>query len=91
MSMNKLEELCGLVLEKGEKKRLYEICIKYGIPISYPDLFTDNADYYLWGIHKTGVGLVGTIIMHHLKQSNGTIFHSLDELEEYLRENANIS
>lgn len=99
MAMKKLEEnskktiekLCGLVLGKGEKRKLYELCIKYHIPISYPDLFMDNNDYYLWGISKDGVGLVGTIIMHHLKENNGKIFNSLDELEEYLKISENIA
>ena len=52
-----------LVLKEGEKGRLYEICIKYGIPITYPSLFEDDTHYYLWGISKNGIGLIGTIIM----------------------------
>ena len=79
------KSLCGLVLKEGEKGKLYEICIKYGVPIIYPSLFTDNLHYYLWGLSKTGIGLVGTIIMNYLSQNNGIIFHSLDELEEYLK------
>lgn len=94
MSMKKFEELaanvkvkslCGLFLKKGEKSRLYEICIKYGIPISYPSLFAVDTHYYLWGISKKGIGLVGTVIMNYLSENNGTIFQSLDELEEYLK------
>lgn len=94
MSAEKLERfearkveksLCGLVLHEGEKGRLYDICVKYNIPITYPDLFSDNTHYYLWGISKKGIGLVGTIIMNYLSYNNGTIFHTLDELEEYLK------
>lgn len=94
MSVEKLERfeaskveksLCGLVLHEGEKGRLYDICVKYNIPITYPDLFSDNTHYYLWGISKKGIGLVGTIIMNYLSYSNGTIFHTLYELEEYLK------
>lgn len=94
MSVEKLEKfeaskveksLCGLVLHEGEKGRLYDICVKYNIPITYPDLFSDNTHYYLWGISKKGIGLVGTIIMNYLSYNNGTIFHTLDELEEYLK------
>jgi len=92
MVTKKLEELrkkklklCGLYLKKGDKKRLYEICIKYGIPITYPSLFEDDTHYYLWGISKTGVGLVGTIIMNYLSENNGSIFQSLEEVEEYLK------
>ena len=94
MSVEKLEKfeaskveksLCGLVLHEGEKGRLYDICVKYNIPITYPDLFSDDTHYYLWGISKKGIGLVGTIIMNYLSYNNGTIFHTLDELEEYLK------
>lgn len=84
MAMKKLEKLCGLFLNKGEKNRLYEICIKYKIPIRYPNLFLDNTHYYLWGIRKTGIGLIGTVIMNYLKDNNGTVFYSLNELEKYL-------
>lgn len=86
LSKKKLEdELCGLVLKEGEKKRLYDICIKYGIPIKYPNLFIDDTHYYLWGIRKSGIALVSTVIMHYLNENNGKIFNSLDELEEYLK------
>ena len=61
------------------------ICVKYNIPITYPDLFSDDTHYYLWGISKKGIGLVGTIIMNYLSYNSGTIFHTLDELEEYLK------
>lgn len=82
----KAKSLCGLVLKKGEKRRLYEICIKNNIPITYPSIFNDDTHYYLWGISKEGIGLVGTIIMNYLSENNGTIFNSLDELENYLKE-----
>jgi len=94
MSVERLEKidasevaksLCGLCLKKGEKRKLYEICIKYNIPITYPDLFEDDKHYYLWGISSTGIGLIGTVIMNYLELNNGTIFHSLEELEEYLK------
>ena len=79
------KSLCGLYLKKGEKSRLYDICIKYGIPITYPKLFADDTHYYLWGVRKTSIGLIGTVIMNSIEQNNGIIFHSLDELEEYLK------
>ena len=94
MSVERLEKfetskvtklLCGLVLHEGEKGRLYDICVKYNIPITYPDLFSDDTHYYLWGIRKTGIGLIGTIIINYLEENNGTIFNSLKELEEYLK------
>lgn len=80
-----IKSLCGLCLKKGEKRRLYDICVKYNIPIIYPDLFSDDIHYYLWGISETGIGLVGTVIMNYLSHNNGTIFHTLDELEEYIK------
>lgn len=79
------KSLCGLYLKKGEKSRLYDICIKYGISITYPKLFADDTHYYLWGVRKTSIGLIGTVIMNLIEQNNGSIFHSLDELEEYLK------
>ena len=92
MSMKKLEEisqnnirnLCGLYLEKGEKNRLYNICIKYGIHIMYPRLFEDDTHYYLWGIGRKGIGLISTVIMNYLSNKDGIIFQSLDDLEQYL-------
>ena len=94
MSIKKLEDfesnvvsksLCGLYLKKGEKSKLYNLCIKYGIPITYPSLFVDDTHYYLWGIRENSIGLIGTVIMNFLSESNGTIFQSLDELEDYLK------
>lgn len=78
------KSLFGLLLKKGEKNRLYDMCIKYGIEITYPNLFADDTHYYLWGIRENSIGLIGTVIMNYL-QDNGTIFQSLDELEDYLK------
>ena len=77
--------LCGLYLKEGEKSRLYDICLKHEIPITYPSLFVDNKHYYLWGISKKGIGLIGTIIMRGLEENNGIIFQTLEQLEEYLK------
>ena len=93
MSMEKYEKLVkkdptktlwGLFLKEGEKSKLYDICIKYNIPITYPNLFTDDSHYFLWGINKNGIGLIGTIIMNYLSNNNGKIFNTLYEFEEYL-------
>lgn len=85
ISNKTLDGLCGLYLKKGEKNRLYEICIKYGVPITYPSLFTDDNHYYLWGIKKDkSIGLISTVIMNCLSENNGTIFYTLEELEGYL-------
>lgn len=94
MSITKLKELktrlkskliCGLYLKKGKKEELYNICIKYNIPITYPNLFTDNTHYYLWGISSDGIGLISTIIMNYLTENKEKAFQSLDALEEYLK------
>ncbi len=81
-----LEGLCGLFLKEGEKPRLYEICIKYNVPITYPRLFADDNHYYLWGIKKgKSIGLISTVIMNYLSENNGIILHTLEELEKYLK------
>ena len=94
MSIKKLEDfeanvvtksLCGLYLKKGEKSKLYNLCIKYDIPIAYPSLFNDDTHYYLWGISKKGIGLITIVVMNYLSANNGIIFQSLDELEDYLK------
>ena len=78
------KSLYGLLLKEGEKGKLYEICNKYSIPITYPSLFNDDTHYYFWGIRKCGIGLVGVFILKYLSE-NGTVFYSLNELEEYLK------
>lgn len=83
----KLENLCGLFLRKGEKEKLQELCVKFNIPIKYPKLFIDDKHYYFWGIRKTGVGLVSIVIMNYLKDNNGVVFNSVSELENYLKNN----
>ena len=81
------KELSGLILKEGEKEKLYNICIKYSIPITYPDLFNNDTHYYIWGISKNGIGLISTIKMNHLSDNNVIIFNSSEELEIYLKEN----
>lgn len=87
-TFNELKEmkinLCGLVLRKGEKERLYNICTKYNVPIKHPRLFNDDNHYVLWGITDSGIGLISTVIMNYLEENGGVIFNCLDELEEYL-------
>lgn len=81
-----LNELCGLVIGSNQKQQLKELCIRYNILLTYPELFDDEDEYCLWGISKNGVGLIGTVIMRHLCKSNKTIFHGLDELEQALQD-----
>ena len=81
---NEKEELFGLVLKENEKKRLYEICIKYNIKILYPNLFISDKHYSLWALNKNAIGLIGTFLMRKIKEKNGIIFTSLDELEKHM-------
>ncbi len=82
---NQTKTLIGLYLRKGEKEKLYNLCIKYNIPITYQGLFNDDTHYYLWGIRKTGIGLIGIVVMNYLEDNDGLIFHSLDVLEQYFK------
>ena len=85
MIKNRLNKLCGLVLHDiKDKNELFKLCLKYKIPITYPEVFIDDKIYYLWGISKDGVGLIGTIIMNCLEKSGDTIFTSINDLKEYL-------
>lgn len=82
---NKAKKLIGLYLKKGEKENLYNLCVKYNIPITYKGLFSDDTHYYLWGIRETGIGLIGTVVMNYLKDNKGLIFESLEDLEKHLK------
>ena len=78
-------ELYGLVLNKGERKELYKLCVEYKIPILYPRLFkSDEPHHYLWGFNKDGIALVGTIIMRRLTK-NRRVLHGIKELESFLK------
>lgn len=79
------KSLIGVFLKKGEKNKLYDICTKYEISIPYPNLFTDDTHYYLWGIRNNRIGLISTFIMNYLSENNGTIINNLEELEAYLK------
>lgn len=75
----------GLIIQKGEKLKLYKLCKKYNITILYEELFEDNNDYYMWGINDNGIALIGTVLLNYLSSNNQIIFKSLDEFESYLK------
>ena len=72
--------LIGLVLEPRAKGRLLDLCIHYHIPITYPKLFKSKKHYFLWGLSKDGIGLIGTLAISKLP----IVLHGVDELESYL-------
>ena len=75
----------GLVLNEGETQKLKELCERYKIPITYPELFDEEKSRQsLWAFDYQGIGLVGTQIMRYFSQNNIKIFHGIGELEEYL-------
>ena len=74
------DSIVGLVINDGEKDKLYQICIEYSIPILYPSLFKDDKNHHLWAFSKRGIGLAGTCIMMNLD----LVLHGIDELRMYL-------
>lgn len=72
-----------IISTKEERNQLYDLCVKYNIPILYPELFIEKKIYNLWGISKSGIGLVGTAIARNTKKD--MIFHSLYSLEEAIQ------
>ena len=71
-----------VISSKEERDELKAICVKLNIPIIYPELFEEEEIHHLWGISKSGVALVGTIIARNTPKDH--IIHSLKELESYL-------
>lgn len=71
-----------IISAKEERSQLYDLCVKYNIPILYPELFKEKKVQNLWGISKTGVGLVGTAIARSVP--NNRIIHSINELQNIL-------
>ena len=80
MIKDRLHSLVGLVIADNEKDKLLKLCEEYDIPILYPSLFKDTANYHLWGISGDGVGLLGVEVIRRLPK----IIHGVDELEIYL-------
>lgn len=75
-------EWVGIVIDDGEKKGLYELCVEYGVPIHYPWVFKDRKPHYMWGLSLYGIGLLGTFVMMRLP----TILHGLTEVRAYLEQ-----
>lgn len=78
--INQQDDLYVVIIStKEDRNRLYNFCLNNNIPILYPKLFKEKKIYHLWGLSKTGVGLVSTIIARHTKTNH--IVHSIDELK----------
>ncbi len=77
---NEKQQLIGLVIEAGEKNKLRDICLKYGIPVAFPEVFEDGKFHPMWGLSEDGIGLLGTEVMRRLPK----VLHGVDELIEYL-------
>lgn len=87
----KKDDLYVVIIEtEEERKTLHDLCVKYDIPILYPELFDEEEPLtcHLFGVSESGVGLVGTMVArftpkdHILHLSNGLekiegILHSL--------------
>lgn len=81
MPQNNNEKLyVAIISSKKEKDELFKLCKKYNVPIQYPELFRDKKVYPLWGISKSGVGLVGTIIARFTKKDH--ILHTTKEIKK---------
>lgn len=77
---NQQDDLYVVIIStKEDRNRLYDFCLNNNIPILYPKLFKEKKIYHLWGLSKTGVGLVSTIIARNTKTNH--IVHSIDELK----------
>ena len=81
MIKDRLHSLVGLVIADNEKDKLLKLCEEYDIPILYPSLFKDTANYHLWGISGDGVGLLGVEVIRRLPK----IIHGVDELREFTK------
>lgn len=68
-----------VISSKEERDELKAICVKHNIPLLYPELFEEEEIHHLWGISKSGVGLVGTVVARYTPKKN--IFHSIKEME----------
>lgn len=66
-----------------ERNQLHDLCVKYNIPVLYPELFKQKKIQNLWGVSKTGIGLVGTVVARSTPKER--VLHSLNELENVLK------
>ena len=78
------QKIFGLVLNEGENGDLLKLCIKEGIPITYPELF-EGKQQYLWALNIDGIGGAGTHVMRVFSSSGVRIIHGVKELEEFFK------
>lgn len=67
-----------IISNKRERNHLYELCVKYNIPILYPELFKEKKLHRLWGVSKTGVGLVATMVIRNTSEDH--VLNAIDDL-----------
>lgn len=83
-------EMYALLLPENESKFvLKEICDRFGIEFTYPELLDDDVHYYRWLISDQGIGLVGNIVLLNEftnKKRTDKVFRSLTQLEDFLLE-----
>ena len=73
-----------IISTKEERNQLRDLCVKYNIPILYPEPFKEKKVHHLWGFSKSGVGLVGTAIARYTPKDH--LIHSIEELEKIFAE-----
>mgnify|MGYP003290502426 CR=1 FL=1 len=70
------------ILTKEEQNELYDLCVKSGIKITYPKLFSSKKVHHLFGINQGGVGLVGTVIARNTPKDH---ILNVNQLKKILR------
>ena len=78
-----------IISSKKERKNLYDYCLSHNIPILYKEIFTSRKLNRLYGISRSGVGLVGTIIARNTPKDN--VFSSLEQFTKWVASNKYIS
>lgn len=86
MPQNNAKDKLYVVVISNIKERnlLYKLCVENNISITYPELFKQRKIHRLWGISKSGVGLVGTVIARHTPKDQ--LLHSEKELVTFFEE-----
>ena len=74
----------GLVLWEDERDELLKLCNEEGICILFPQLFSKTRKHsLLWSFDINGIGLVGTVIMAHMRAGGIPICHGVKELKKF--------
>jgi len=73
--------------EYNATKKIYELCKKFDLEFSYPELLNDGEKHFKWLFADDGVGLVGnTVMLYEFTRKNPHhIFHSVFEMRDFLK------